>query len=476
MEKSDLNLKPLKVVRGIAGRFLLASMIGGCLVPAGRSAPLPSDTPSEIVTRLAELSRLAKENRTLKISLSIEGTVYWSGKAEGQMIFSDDTSILNLELNLPCQMPDAGDRLLLEGDCLVAQAGDVIRLSGVPVVDHDGTHGLDEEASGTIFLKDGRHPIRVAWFNRTGGFGLDIQVKGPGMPRQRVPDDLLFPIQTAAAANRVNGLNYHCYEGRAWTRLPNVDHMTAVASGAVDNFDIAVRSRDNHVGLLFSGFIAIPKDGNYTFYVRSDDGSRLFIGDSSLRIHELGHETFPETRSALAEEPVDEPEYKWTEVEGAVTAFYRSRDGLEVEVMTKRGLVKVNIAEDSGRSYTLMPQNRIRVSGWARRIRTVDRGWIHGELFVQQWEDVEQLYIAPNIWTDYPLIDIGKLATMESANLLGAVVHLKGRVVSQGPGKPVLLEDESGSMVLGEAVPEACVGQITEMLGKVARRESELVL
>lgn len=478
MKANDSILKPFKCARCAVGRWLLLAMMGGLLAPACRSAPLPADTTLEIVTDLAELGRLAKEDQSRTISLRIEGAVRWSSKAEGRIILSDDTSILQLELNLPCPLPDFGDRHLLEGDCLVSRAGDVIRLSGVPVVDHDGTHGMEEEASGIIDLEAGRHAIRAAWFNRTGGYGLRVEIEGPDLPRQTVPADLLFRLETisSAATNHINGLNYRSYEGRAWKYLPNVDHIVPVVTGVATDFETAVRSRENHVALLFSGFIEIPKTGSYTFYLQSDDGSRLFIGDSSLRIHTLGRGALPLTRSDAEAEPAEEPEFKWTEIEGAVTSVYRTLGSLEIEVMTKQGLIKVNVAEDSGRSYTLMPQNRIRVTGLARRIRTVDRGWVRGELFVQQWDDVEQLYIVPNIWTEYPRIAIGDLVTMGSSNRTGTVVHLKGGIVSQGVGKPLLLEDESGCIVLSDKVPAGRVGQLSDVLGRVALKGSDLVL
>ena len=38
-------------------------------------------------------------------------------------------------------------------------------------------------------------------------------------------------------------------------------------------------SRNDQFGLIFTGYIEVPADGDYTFYVSSDDGCRLYIGD-----------------------------------------------------------------------------------------------------------------------------------------------------------------------------------------------------
>lgn len=40
--------------------------------------------------------------------------------------------------------------------------------------------------------------------------------------------------------------------------------------------------RDQSIALKFTGFIIVPTDGEYTFYVSSDDGSMLYIGDTLL--------------------------------------------------------------------------------------------------------------------------------------------------------------------------------------------------
>ena len=478
MKATDSNLNPFRAVRCVVRQLLLAGIIGGCLLPPSLSAPLEAETTQESVTNLAELDRLAKEGDSLIISVRIEGSVLWSSKAEGRIILSDQTSILLLELNLPCQMPDVGDRLLLEGAGLVMRAGDSIKLSGVPVVDHDGTHGLYEEVSGTVPLEAGRHPIRVVWFNRTGGIGLDIQLEGPDMPRQTVPDDMLFHLQAASAASAqyANGLNYRSSEGRAWIRLPNLDHIAAVKTGLVDNFDISVRSRENHVGLLFSGFVEIPKNGNYTFYIRSDDGSRLFIGDSSLRIHKTGH-VLPSALSTAREAiPGNGSEFQWSETEGTVTSFHRSEGQLELDLMSMMGPVTAHIAEDSDSSYTLMRQNRIRVTGLTRMVRTLHPGSIRRELFVQRWEDVEQQDVTSDIWTEYQLMEIESLIALNQSNIVDAVVHLRGRVISQGAGKPMLLVDETGSIAMEGIAAETPPDQLSDVMARVALNNSGLVL
>jgi len=59
------------------------------------------------------------------------------------------------------------------------------------VVDNDGLHGIQEKA-GVIALTAGMHPIRVTFFEKTGGDDLKIYYAGPGVEKQVIPGDVLF--------------------------------------------------------------------------------------------------------------------------------------------------------------------------------------------------------------------------------------------------------------------------------------------
>ena len=80
-------------------------------------------------------------------------------------------------------------------------------------------------------------------------------------------------------ANTVNGLDYQYYEG-TWNNLPDFASLTAVKSGTVSGFDLSVRNQNDYFGAMFSGYVDVPADGEYTFYTASDDGSQLYIGST----------------------------------------------------------------------------------------------------------------------------------------------------------------------------------------------------
>ncbi len=88
-------------------------------------------------------------------------------------------------------------------------------------------------------------------------------------------------VQRSKDADADLGLNFSYYEG-SWNNLPDFDALTPVQTGVVKYFDIRPRQRDDNYGFKFTGFVKIPANGRHTFFTRSDDGSRLFIGSKRV--------------------------------------------------------------------------------------------------------------------------------------------------------------------------------------------------
>jgi len=74
------------------------------------------------------------------------------------------------------------------------------------------------------------------------------------------------------------GLLFKYYEGE-WQKMPDFDSMQPVAEAVVPWIDFDLLKRDERFGLCFDGYIKVPQDGVYRFYVTSDDGARLWIGN-----------------------------------------------------------------------------------------------------------------------------------------------------------------------------------------------------
>ncbi len=84
------------------------------------------------------------------------------------------------------------------------------------------------------------------------------------------------------------GLQYHYYEANVDTTLDLALHEPARA-GVSDGFTLPDDVRRDYFGLEFWGAIEVPSDGAYTFYTRSDDGSRLYIGDEYVVKNDYPH-------------------------------------------------------------------------------------------------------------------------------------------------------------------------------------------
>jgi alpha-L-fucosidase len=74
------------------------------------------------------------------------------------------------------------------------------------------------------------------------------------------------------------GLTYAYYHGQ-WESLPDFKTLTPEAQGILETFNTSPKVRKEHFAFLFKGSIMLPETGLYTFYVSSDDGSRLYIGN-----------------------------------------------------------------------------------------------------------------------------------------------------------------------------------------------------
>jgi len=152
------------------------------------------------------------------------------------------------------------------------------------VVANDGLHA-NREKSGTIGLKAGKHALTVDFFEYNGGQVLTVSYAGPGISKQVIAASALFRVPTGVSlrdpenpANTVNGCNYNYYEGQ-YTTIPNTDILTPAKAGVINNFLISSRLRNDYFVFKFSGYIQVNTDGVYTFYLNSDDGSKLYIGN-----------------------------------------------------------------------------------------------------------------------------------------------------------------------------------------------------
>ena len=86
----------------------------------------------------------------------------------------------------------------------------------------------------------------------------------------------------------VPGLNYEYYE-KFFVTTADFNIVKAISKGVSKIFTIDAAKRDKYFGFKFDGYIKVPADGLYTFYLKSNDGSRLYIDGKELIENDANH-------------------------------------------------------------------------------------------------------------------------------------------------------------------------------------------
>ncbi len=86
-----------------------------------------------------------------------------------------------------------------------------------------------------------------------------------------------IPVLMPATEKEVTkGITAAYYEG-IWTVVPAFDSLKRLKREVVNTISGEPAEKDEHFALLFDGYIRVPEDGIYKFYLTSDDGSILWI-------------------------------------------------------------------------------------------------------------------------------------------------------------------------------------------------------
>ena len=369
-------------------------LAAGLAAQMARAGATVNDQASVEVTNVHQIRLLASQAPKASYSIRLEGDVWWANPAQGKFVLKDDSGAEELEMDLQGQSVESGQKIHLEGNGTITPAGAGFRIGAKgPVVDNDGVHGMVEK-SGAVFLKAGRSPLRVEWFNGVEKYGLEVEYQGLSLPRQKIPDSALFRVQvdgTSGTTNWVNGLDFLCSDAPGEV-LPDFNPSTALKTGTVSNFDLGVITRPEHVGLCFTGFLEVPRDGLYTFYTTSDDGNRLFAGEPSLQSKVIGRAVFPKPQPLVIGQTLRAGENgQWMEVEGKVTFASDGPDGLKLELSTETGRLRVEIANGSGLLPALLLNHRIRATGFCQSAHASDGRELPGVLLVPGGREITLL-------------------------------------------------------------------------------------
>jgi S1-C subfamily serine protease len=148
--------------------------------------------------------------------------------------------------------------------------------------------GSPAEAAGiqpgdVVVAIDGR-PVRhdvdfaLALIERQGGQSLPMKLLREGLPVEAtVTLGTVEPRPADDVEGLVGGLHVAAFRGM-WKALPDFAGLKPAEEGTMPSFGLGKHAGGDGFALRFTGYLAVPADGVYAFYTRSDDGSRLWIG------------------------------------------------------------------------------------------------------------------------------------------------------------------------------------------------------
>lgn len=114
---------------------------------------------------------------------------------------------------------------------------------------------------------------------------------------ERPYDSALIPSVTSNG-KQVNGLSWNYYKGD-FTWIPQVAPLTPVLKGHINHLDNNKAALD-HKGLyLFYGYIQVPEDGKYTFYLSCDSKAFLRIHDAQIIDEDFGYVRGTEKKASV---------------------------------------------------------------------------------------------------------------------------------------------------------------------------------
>jgi predicted phosphodiesterase len=100
----------------------------------------------------------------------------------------------------------------------------------------------------------------------------------------------------------IKGMAFNYFEGE-WEKLPDFSTLQPNKKGISQQVNLTeIGHREDNFSIVLEGFIDIPKTGLYTFYLQSDDGSKLYLNGKLLIDHDGDHSSIDKTGQAILQD------------------------------------------------------------------------------------------------------------------------------------------------------------------------------
>lgn len=209
------------------------------------------------------------------------------------------SDVLELKTEVDEELPSTPYNLQVDGT-----TNEAVYLSWGESTDNVGVYRYDVFKNGVKILSTENTSIGV--HSLTTGQTYNFLV------RARDITGNLSPTSNQVTASAIlSGLAYDYFETDSddpynvvadfASRVPN-------ASGVVEDVSVEPRNQNEYVAFHWSGLINIPGAGEYTFYIKSDDGSILEIDGSTLDndgLHSTSEESMTKEFSSVGRYPID---------------------------------------------------------------------------------------------------------------------------------------------------------------------------
>ncbi len=350
---------------------------------------LPGISRAKPVVNLRELTEALDSAPQAVRDLDLDVTVCAASRPEiGVVIVEDKSGVELLEMGDVGRQFSPGERVRIRhDDCLLRRREMGVQISANPLINDDGLH------SGTVAQADagliqGKIPLRVDWFNYWYAFGLNVAWCRPAHTIQA--SNLWHAVVSSTGiTNYLPGLQAEDYEG-SWDSVPDFNLLNPAKTGEVTNIDLGFRSRNEGVGIRYSGYLDVPTNGNYHFVDWSDDGSMVFLGDPQVPLISLGSGPAPDARSVRVLNPAFGrlDDRFWTVVDGSVGFVARAGRGLRFTLRTDQQVISVLLADATGLDPSELLNARVRATGAGRWAMTFGQRLVLGKLFIASVHDL----------------------------------------------------------------------------------------
>ena len=372
------------------------------VLPGAAATPTEVMQNFPVLTNLYEVRHAVSGNMGCICAYALEGVVLAADSESGTIFLQDSSGTEILETPLTGQALQPGQVIRLCGTNYLTATESGASLGRDPVVGNDGLHSKCC-TTATLYLQAGRHPIQVSWFNNIGDWFLEVAYAGPGFARRTIPDSALFHAEatTNGTLEFAPGLNYQCYEGD-WKFLPRFESLKPVKAGITGHFTPEIKTRNEYVGLAFSGFVEVDTNGPFTFYLTSDDGSQLFLNNTAPpRLTVTGTGAVPQPEEVMVKQPVPSDRGPlWAEVEGQITFIGSQQNNqAELELTSDDARMRVVVHNAGGELRGQLLGARVRLRGVCLAAANGTGHQLVDTLVIPNWKSVPEPEIQPEVWS-----------------------------------------------------------------------------